>query len=103
MSLPFAYLVNVALLARLPMQLQDDPVSGRRALAGTVVQILALVALTPTWAVMVAALAVAAVNVVAWWWERRRSASGLMAVRLLVLAVITFVFATLCSPFLDLR
>ncbi len=103
MNLLFVYLVNVALLARLPLLLPDDPVCGRRALAGTAVQLAALLALAPTRGVVFTALAIAAVNGLAWRWEQRRSARGLMAGRLVALAVTALGFAALCSPFLDLR
>jgi len=103
MNLSFAYLANVALLVRLPLLLSDEPVRGRRVLAGTVVQLVALLALTPARAVALGALAIALVNGLAWWWEQRRGAGGLMAGRLVVLAVYAVGFAALCSPFLGLR
>ena len=104
MNLPFAYLVNAALLTRLPLLLADHPVRGARVLAATAVQFMALSAFAPGRAVALAATVIAATNGLAWGWENRHGAGrGLPAVRLVVLAMIATGFAVLCSPMFGLR
>ena len=103
MNLPLAFLVNVALLVRLPLLLSDERILGRRVLAATVVQLGALLAFTPSGAVALGALAIILVNGLSWWWERSRAAGGLMLWRLAGLATYVIGLAVLCSPFLDLR
>lgn len=103
MNLTLAFLVNVALLVRLPLLLSDERVRGRRVLAATAVQLVALLAFAPSRAVMLVAFAIILLNGLTWWWEQRQAAGGLMRRRLVTLAAWVAGFAVLCSPFLALR
>jgi hypothetical protein len=103
MNLPLAFLVNVALLVRLPLLLSDERVRGRRVLAAAAVQLVALLAFAPSRAVMLVAFVIILVNGLTWWWEQRRAVGGLMRRRLVTLAVWVVGFAALCSPFLALQ
>ena len=96
MTLAFLYLLNIVLLTRLPLLLRDKPVQRRQAGWATAVQLLALLALAPSYSVGLLAVAISGMNYIAWRGESREHGS-VVTRRLIMLATHWLVLGVLCS------
>ncbi len=102
MNLAFAYLLDVALLARLALFVGDERAPHRAIAVATLVQLIALLALAPAPAIALAALAI--LLGAAWeaWTERPRGPGASPLQRLAGLPVVAAGFGIASAPFLGM-
>ncbi len=98
MNVPFAYLMCVAMLVRLPQLSSDEPSKGKPLLLLLVTQLLALSVFAPSFAVGLFGAGVCLIRGIGWKWEHQRGAQSLLVPRLLEFAAQTTAIAVVCAP-----
>lgn len=98
MNLSFLYLMNLAMLVRLPSLFSENAIRGRAVSVGVVSCVIGLLAFEPTLAVGVAAAVLIALGFARWWMERRMTEKSAPRLRLILLLSHFVAMALLCSP-----
>lgn len=99
MSTSFMFLAIVVMLTRIPLLSTDAPVGGRRVVTASLLQLGAMLLLTPTPAVGVTGVLLCLLNAWSWAWEKRLNEPGSPTPRILTGVVLAIVLGTACSPF----